>query len=119
MISKVIGKNLNVSGKTTPIDFWNIIPSSIAKLAIKVLPKNQLEKLGFSHAVKKYGATSIIKSVANRKMLSKLNLENVLPNSIAKKKSTKVVSTAKLFSPVVSFRFLSKLDVSRINLSRL
>ncbi len=48
MISRVIGKNLNVSGKTTPIDFWNIIPSSIAKLAIKLLPKTQVEKFGFS-----------------------------------------------------------------------
>ncbi len=101
-MSRVIGKNRNVSGRVTPKDCLNITPSRIAKPAIKLLPKSQLPKFGFSFGSRKYGRTAIVKSVMNRKILSNLKEKNVLPNSTAKKKRTNDVSMAKPCSPATS-----------------
>ena len=101
-MSKVIGKYLNVSGKTMPKVWLNIAPSKTAKPAIKVLPKIQFKKFGFSSVARKYGRTATIKSVANIKMLSKLSEKNVRPNSTAKKNRTNEVSTVKPLSPAIS-----------------
>jgi hypothetical protein len=101
-MSKVIGKNRNVSGSATPKDCLNITPSKIAKPAIKLLPKSQLPKLGFPFGSRKYGRTVTVKSVANKKTLSKLKVKNVLPNSTAKKKRTNEVSMTKPCSPATS-----------------
>ncbi len=102
-MSRVIGRNRKVSGKTTPNDCLNIAPSRIANPAIKLLPKSQFAKFGFSSDKRKYGSTATVKSVKNIKILSTLREKNVRPNSTAKKKRTNDVSMEKLFSPAVSF----------------
>jgi hypothetical protein len=66
-MSKVIGKNRNVSGRATPKDSLSITPSRTAKPTIKLLPKSQLPKFGFSFGSSKYGRTATVKSVMDRK----------------------------------------------------
>ena len=109
-MSSVIGRKRNVSGRTTPKDCLNIAPSRIAKPAIKLLPNSQFPNVGFSSASRKYGRTATVKSVRNRKRLSKLKEKTVRPNSTAKKKSTNDVSKPKLFPPVISFWIISMRD---------
>ena len=101
-MSRVIGRNRKVSGKTTPNDCLNIAPSRIANPAIKLLPKSQFANVGLSSDRRKYGNTATVKSVKNTKILSRLREKNVLPNSTAKKKRTNDVSMENPFSPIVS-----------------
>lgn len=99
---RVIGRNRKVSGKNTPKDCLNIAPSNIANPAIKLLPKSQFAKFGFSSDRRKYGRTATIRSVRNINTLSRLKEKNVRPNSTAKKKRTNDVSTEKNLSLVAS-----------------
>ncbi len=97
----VIGNDLNEAGNTVPTALNNIAPVPKANKAKKTRPSSHMPKSGLSPLKgRKYGTTTKSASVNADTITSLPAPKTENPRSIAKKKSTNVVSMAKNGAPV-------------------